>query len=337
MESGKNRAKTDEVSKYIFSASKSAIIDFLSGIFSITLNKDEVEITLVNSEYISHIPVFARSFPDIVLEIREHKNVLYHIEIQSGYDSTMDLRMVKYGHLIGAARSELNDDSVRVITIPHQVVIYLEENQKIRDEMVVKWILPDKKEIDYTIPVLRLYQHTSLDLKEMNLYLLLPLILVKYRKKFEKSVNKKTIDFESFNRIIEEIVQEVSCITRISDKYLHEGVIDDKTKDIILSATMEIYNQLHDTYIRDRTVKEKVEHMIESVTQQISQKKYHIGLKEGKTIGLEEGKTIGLEEGKTEAMETIAKNLIALGMEDTFIQKATGLSAEKIRLIRSGF
>jgi hypothetical protein len=128
------------------------------------------------------MPVFTRSFPDIVLEIREQKNVLCHIEIQSDYDSYMDLRMVKYGHLIGAARSEINDDSVRVITIPHQVVIYLEENRKIRNELVVKWILPDKKEIDYTIPVLRLYQHTSLDLKEMNLYLILPLILVKYRK-----------------------------------------------------------------------------------------------------------------------------------------------------------
>jgi hypothetical protein len=119
----------------------------------------------------------------------------------------------------------------------------------------------------------------------------------------EKTVNRKTIDSESFNRILEEIVREVSCITRISDKYLHEGVIDDKTKDIILSATMEIYNQLHNTYIRDSAVKEKVEHMIESVTQQISQKKYNIGLEEGKSMGIEEGKTIGLEEGKTIGLE----------------------------------
>ena len=73
----------------------------------------------------------------------------------------MYLRMVKYGHLIGSARSEVNHDAVRVITIPHQVVIYLEENKTIGDEMVVKWILPGNKEIDYTIPVFRLYQALS--------------------------------------------------------------------------------------------------------------------------------------------------------------------------------
>jgi hypothetical protein len=44
-----------------------------------------------------------------------------------------------------------------------------------------------------------------------------------------------------------------------------------------------------------------------------------------------------MEEGKMEAMEVVAKNLIALCMEDTFIEKATDLSAEKIRHIRSGF
>jgi len=57
--------------------------------------------------------------------------------------------------------------------------------------------------------------------------------------------------------------------------------------------------------------------MIESVMQ----KRYNVGLEEGKI------------EGKTEAMVAIAKNLIMLGMEDSFIVQATGLTLEEIRQI----
>ena len=79
---------------------------------------------------------------------------LYHVEVQTEYDRMMDNRMVRYGYLIGTARSEINNDDIRVITIPHQVVIYLEENSRISDEMTVRIVLPTGSELDYTVPVL---------------------------------------------------------------------------------------------------------------------------------------------------------------------------------------
>lgn len=84
---------------------------------------------------------------------------LYHVEVQTEYDRMMDIRMVRYGYLIGTARSEINNNDIRVTTIPHQVVIYLEENSRISDEMTVRIVLPTGSELDYIVPVFKLFQY----------------------------------------------------------------------------------------------------------------------------------------------------------------------------------
>ena len=322
-----DRIQIDETAKYIFSASKPAIIDLITGIFHVPLDRENVEVSLVSGEFISGTSPFSKYLADIVLEIRRASDteLLVHIEIQTGHDSMMDIRMVRYGYLIGESRSAVTPDRIRVITIPHQVVLYLEEDKRITDELTVRIVLPDGKELDYRVLVLKFYELTVEKLKDMNLYLLFPLILMKYRKKLTALSRQKRLNQETFDTLVQEILDEIGRITALSEKYLENGVIDERTKDIILSATIEIYNQLHEKYINDNKVKGKVEKMIESVMQ----KRYNVGLEEGKTEGIVEGKI----EGKKEAMVEIAKNLIMLGMEDSFIVQATGLTLEEIRQI----
>jgi len=48
-------------------------------------------------------------------------------------------------------------------------------------------------------------------------------------------------------------------------------------------------------------------------------------LYEAKEEGMEEGMKKGLEKGMEEGIETVAKNLLSLGMDDEFVMKATGL------------
>lgn len=119
-----------------------------------------------------------------------------------------------------------------------------------------------------------------------------------------------------------DVLQDVEEIISISGKCEDKGVMDEQTKDVILSATMELYNQLHQKYIQDNESREKVENMIESVTQKISKKWHQIGIEEG------------AEQGKIEEARNIARNLIMLGMEDEFIKKATGLSGDEIRRLK---
>ena len=58
------------------------------------------------------------------------------------------------------------------------------------------------------------------------------------------------------------------------------------------------------------------------------------GRADGILIGKEEGILIGKEEGVEIGERKTAVNLIALGMDDEFIAKATTLSLEEVRKLR---
>jgi hypothetical protein len=234
----------------------------------------------------------------------------------------MDVRMVKYGYLIGESRSEIDSDDIRVITIPHQVVIYLEEHNRINDTLQVKIVLPDGSDLLYSVPVLKLYQYPVEVLRKTDLYLLLPLVLVKYRKRFELLVNRKHSGREEFDQIVGEIIQDIETIISFSSEVVKEGRLDEETKDIILSTTIEMYKQLHRKYIKDERVQGKVENMIESVRQ-----KWH-------TIGLEEGIEKGIEKGIEQGVKTVAKNLLMIGIDDAVILQVTGLTPEELERIK---
>ena len=130
------RLEINSVSLQLFQdVIKDTIIDFISGTFSISLDKETTEIVRVSTEVITNNQGLTKHLPDIVLEIRgaERKDYRIHVEIQTTHDGMMDLRMVKYGYLIGAESASKDNDDIRVITIPHQVEIYLEENNRISD------------------------------------------------------------------------------------------------------------------------------------------------------------------------------------------------------------
>ncbi len=342
MSKNNSRATIDETTKFLFDAPGPAIIDLITRLFPIDLNRDS-EIVRLSSECISH-PGFSRSLPDIVFRVRDSNGAdsFIHIEVQTEHDGMMDLRMVKYGYLIGASRSRFDHDECRVIEIPHQVVMYLEEHKRIRDELKVRIILPDDTIVHYTVPVFKLYSYSARELGEMNLYLVIPLVLVKYRKRFETLSRQKNLNREEFDAIVQDVLHDVEEIIGISGKCEDKGVMDEQTKDVILSATMELYNQLHQKYIQDNESREKVENMIESVTQKISRKWHQIGIEEGIERGIEQGMERGMEQGiergieqgKIEEARNIARNLIMLGMEDEFIKKATGLSGDEIRRLK---
>ena len=329
--------KIDEAAKFLFTASNDTLIQVLSAIFSLPFNKETLRVVPVSTEFISNSPGYSRHYPDIVLEVREiaDEHPLFHVEIQTGYDSLMDVRMVKYGYLIGASRSEIDSDDIRVITIPHQVVIYLEEHNRIADTLKVKIVLPDGSDLLYSVPVLKLYQYPAEQLRETDLYLLLPLVLVKYRKRFELLVNRKNTDREEFDQIVGEIIRDIETIISFSSEAGEEGRLDEQTKDIILSTTIEMYRQLHRKYIKDERVQGKVEYMIESVTQKVRQKWHTIGLEEGKVEGIKEGIEKGIEKGIEQGVKTVAKNMLMIGTDDAVILQVTGLSREELERIKA--
>jgi len=225
------RVKIDEAAKFLFTASNDTLIEFLSAIFSLPLDKKNLRVVPISTEYISPGPVYSSHYPDIVLEVRGLSDdyPLFHVEIQTGYDSMMDVRMVKYRYLIGESRSEIDSANIRVISIPHQAVIYFEEHNRIPDTLQVKIVLPDGSDLLYSVPVLKLYQYPVEVLRKTDLYLLLPLVLVKYRKRFEQLANRKHTDREEFDQIVREIIQDIEgIISFLSDTGEKEGIDEEK-------------------------------------------------------------------------------------------------------------
>lgn len=58
------------------------------------------------------------------------------------------------------------------------------------------------------------------------------------------------------------------------------------------------------------------------------------GIEQGMEQGIEKGIEKGMEKGLEQGLETAARNLIAMGMDDAAVIKATGLSPHKIRALR---
>lgn len=59
------------------------------------------------------------------------------------------------------------------------------------------------------------------------------------------------------------------------------------------------------------------------------------GFEEGLEKGIEKGMQKGIEKGMEQGIEAVTRNLIAMGLENEAIAKATGLSPDKIRSLRS--
>ena len=59
------------------------------------------------------------------------------------------------------------------------------------------------------------------------------------------------------------------------------------------------------------------------------------GLEEGLMKGKEQGVKEGILEGKKQERETVAKNLLSLGMDTEFVIKATGLDKSEIEKLKT--
>jgi predicted transposase/invertase (TIGR01784 family) len=139
---------------------------------------------------------------------------------------------------------------------------------------------------------------------------------------FEMLCKRKQESKEEFDKIVQEILGEIKNILLMLEKYEETKTMDERTKDIILSATMEMYKHLHKKYIRDKSVRGKVDNMIESV------------LQKARKNGVAEGIELGMEKGMEKGVKTVAKNLLGNGTDEATIMKVTGLSKKELDAIK---
>ena len=89
----------------------------------------------------------------------------YHIEFQTLNDLSMAIRMFRYGFEKAEEVSNVGSQDEIRLEFPRQLVIFLEENENIKDQLAFILGLPDGQDIRYTVPVMKYWRYTAEDLK----------------------------------------------------------------------------------------------------------------------------------------------------------------------------
>lgn len=329
----KLRAKVDEIVKYLFSAPPRAIIPLLNTIFHLDLDPDIVSLRFVQNEFIEEFRV---KVPDLVMSVTnsDQDEQTIHIEVQTRNSSEIHIRMFTYGYHIANSMPEEKNGQI-ILRFPKQVVVFIEENTAIPDTLSLTLILPDESEAEYCIPAFKLWEYTPEEFIHEELYILLPLSIFRFRKKLESLKRSGKLTLKEIESMGEIMIQRMSfLVSEVNALYL-DGKIDEKTRDIIFSATKEISNYINAKYLKRKPIQKKVTNMIKSVMEEVKKEGYKEGEKKGIEKGIERGIEKGIEKGRKEGMLIIAKKLLAKGMDLDMVSEMTELPKDLLLKIQS--
>ena len=178
--------------------------------------------------------------------------VAYHIEFQTTADSTIVIRIMGYGieHAMSGLRGRgLQNEAVFELLVP--VLIQIDKDEKLPDSIPATIKLSGREDaLAFDITVIKLWEYDVDGLVARGFYLLLPFLLVRYRK--GKKTAEKVEAFLSDLRNVEKAISELydkkliysnlrlnlyavinGIVQSISDKYdLNDPIIDKELKSM---------------------------------------------------------------------------------------------------------
>jgi predicted transposase/invertase (TIGR01784 family) len=329
LDNNKEKIRLDEVIKSLFAVSKPTLLKMMNSLFDENFDIDSTEISFENNEFILEELDVIRG--DLFLKVVEtEKPYHYHIEFQTLNDKSMVLRMFEYGFNkakeLSKCKLDNNPDEL-VLHIPKQLVIFIEENNKIKDELKMRLIFPDNQEILYKVNVMKYWKYTDEDLIEKKLYTLLPLQIFKLRYSFEKIKDQKDFDIKKDSKLQElmsHLVEVVNKISLKSKQLFDYKQIDGEDTHKMLLAIDNLFKYMNRRYGNSESLEMEVEKMTRSLYDPVvAQRAREEGIEEG----IEKGREEGIEKGKIET----AIEMLKLGVDIEFASKATKISIDVIR------
>ena len=260
--------RIDEAIKHLFTCEKQALISFVNGALGANHDSETAEFVELNTEFIR-----MKSVPDeqeqSTIEFDLEKiiadmiftldGVAYHIEFQTTADNTIVIRIMGYGieHAMSGLRAGGIQNEVS-FELPVPVLIQIDKDEKLPDSIPETIKLSGREDVyAFDITVIKLWEYDVEALVARGFYLLLPFLLVKYRK--GKKTAKKVEAFVSDLRKVEDAISELyhnkmifsnlrvnlylvtnSIAQSISDKYnLNDPIIDKELKN--MDATRALF------------------------------------------------------------------------------------------------
>lgn len=180
----------DKAFKRILTLSRQSVINLINGLFDKDYSTDS-EITYNWTEF--EDKELHRTLADSIVTISGTDS--YHMEAQMTKDEEIVFRVFEYGYGHAHKNRVIGDAGERLI-FPKPCIIYLDEGRKdsIPDEYTLTLEFRGQGTFDYKVPVVKLQNMAAQELNDKKLFVLLPFLLLRVRKKIAKVRSKEHVD-----------------------------------------------------------------------------------------------------------------------------------------------
>jgi hypothetical protein len=302
----------DLILKQLMRMSSVAIINFINGLFGTNHPLDST-VEYPNTESVSR--KLRRLMSDTVVIIGGVH--AYHIEAEIKNDENIVIRVFEYGFAEGLRTKTASEDGGKIsIKFPDARIIYWETTKHTPDEVTLSLEFPEGGNYEYTVKAFTFLEHDVRELEERKLAILLPLYVLKLRRRAASATTSKRRA-----ELAEEMKSILDELVAAADRAEKSGVMSETDKRTVLDHMEYLYKELFAQYdefkeadmmLRDRilTYSEKAE-------------------LEGIEKGIEKGRVEGIEEGKKE----MARGLLSNGVSPDIIAKSSGLPMDAIKAL----
>ncbi len=217
----------------------------------------------------------------------------FHIEAQA-YDDDMMIRLIEY------AFSNVHDKYIKIdkdharYKMAKQTVVFLMDTDRTRDKLYITLILPDDREVEYSVPAVRALGYSPTELVKNDMEILLPFQIIRLYGRAKNYHKRKDSTKLKFLHDFSEMCNDIVCTM----EKLHED------KKI---TTEEYKTMLEITTTLKEYVYKNIDDIPESGADSMLQEKVVFYFDKAREMGKEEGKV----EGKACAL-SILQTIISL-------------------------
>jgi hypothetical protein len=238
----------DKAYKRISSLSPKSVVNLINAFFNTNFPEDS-EVTYLDKETIKED--MGEIEADKFIIINNVKK--YHTEVQIENDRTIALRMFEYDYYDSIKYKKILENGSKVVlNFPESRIIYLEHTRTTPDVVTLEFRRQDGSEsYFYKVTTIKFLDWSLKELIEKKLFTMLPLYLLKYRKKV-KYASKKG-DLRSKAREIINLIKFIMTSVEGAQK-ADEITIEDK--NILLMLIKELSDYIYGKY--DELIEEGV-------------------------------------------------------------------------------
>lgn len=278
----------DKAFKRILTLSRQSVINLINGLFDkdystnseITYNWTEFEDKELN-----------RTLADSIVTINGTDS--YHMEAQMTKDEEIVFRVFEYGYGHAQKNRIIGDAGERLI-FPQPCIIYLDEGKKdkVPDEYTLTLEFRGQGTFDYKVPVVKLQNMKAQELDDKKLFVLLPFLLLRVRKKIAKVRSKENMD-ELKTLLLDDIIGLINRNEEVGNLTASDAM---NLRDLTLKLYKAIYlkyTELEDLtmWLYDQSFElftDKFEKTVEELQEEVAEMRDTIEQKDARIRELEE-------------------------------------------------